>query len=265
MYTDIGENMSHEFREITKKSALPHGLTELNAADSVDRGFMSHSDWVAHVMRYGYAAKLVERLKPRRIIDIGCGDLNLAKFLWRNRSTFAGDYVGADLRATAKWLEGITWKANIDLVRMDLVQDDPALLGTADLVVCFETFEHVPRDYQQELMNRLYTWTAAGGRCLFSTPNAGVARSTAKNHFGPDGDRERTYEEKLLMAAVAGFTVKDTFGTFAGSTRLPAEFLGTPEMRKAKSFLLDSFFVCLAAINFPELSNNALFDLVRNP
>lgn len=253
----------HHYREITKKSDLPHGLTELNAADAVDRGFMAHSDWVGHIMRYGYAMKLVEKLKPARVIDIGCGDLNLPKFLWRNRSTFAGDYVGADLRATPKWLEGITWKANIELVRLDLVQDDPAELGTADLVVCFETFEHVPRDYQQALLQRLFAWTNPGGRCLFSTPNAGVARSTAKNHFGPEGNRERTYEEKLAMATEAGFNILNTFGTFAGSTRLPADFIATPEMVKAKSFLLDSFFVCLAAINFPAESNNALFDMER--
>lgn len=253
-----------EFVEITSKSPIEHGLTELNAADAVDKGFMSHSDWVGHVMRYGYATKIIEKTKPAKILDVGCGRLNLAKFLWRNRSQFQGLYVGLDLRATRDWLDDVgSWKADVTLMRMDIVNEPMGGIHQADLVTCFEVFEHVPRDYQQELIDRLFYWTKPGHDCLFSTPNAGVARTTADNHIGYDGIRERTYDEKIKMVTDAGFQLVDSFGTFCGSTRLPKEFLEQPHMKDAKRFMLDSFFVCFAAVSFPQLSNNALFHLRR--
>ena len=255
--------MAYTFHEVTKKSALENNLTELNAYASVDHGFMAHSDWVGHIQRYGHALKQVEKRKPQSILDIGCGDMNLIKFLWRNRTSFHGAYAGVDLRASAAWLDDITWKGDIDLFRMDIVADDPSILLPADMVICFETFEHVPRGFQQELLTRLFNWTKPGGICLFSTPNAGVAKSTAENHQGSDGIRERSYAEKLKMVVEAGFTVLNTYGTFCGSTRLPAEFLVQPEIRKMKEFLMDSMFVSTVAAAFPEQSNNSLFELVR--
>lgn len=262
-----GENKMTQVRKffkIREKSPVENGLTELNAADSVNNGFMAHSDWIGHIMRYGYATKVIEKRKPETVLDVGCGRLNLAKFLWRNRSSFDGLYVGADLRATEDWLEDAgTWKADVNLFRTDFVEDPSTTLPPAGVVVCFEVFEHVPISRQQSLLNRLFWWTEPGGDCLFSTPNAGVAKSTAENHIGSDGIRERTYQQKLNMVAMAGFEVVDAFGTFCGSTRLPKEFLELPHMKDAKRFLLDSFFVCLGAISFPEQSNNALFHLRR--
>lgn len=253
--------MTYTFHEVTKKSRLENNLTELNAYESADRGFMAHSDWVGHIQRYGYVLKQVERRKPGSILDIGCGDMNLIKFLWRNRTSFHGAYTGVDLRASAAWLDGITWSGSIDLFRMDIVADDPSILPPADMVVCFETFEHVPRDHQQELLQRLYDWTKPGGVCLFSTPNAGIAKSTAENHQGSDGIRERSYAEKLSMVSLAGFTVLNTYGTFCGSTRLPTWFLAQPEIGRMKEFLMDSMFVSTVAAAFPERSNNALFEM----
>lgn len=255
--------MTYIYHEVTKKSALKNNLTELNAYESADRGYLSHSDWTGHIQRYGHVLKQVEKRKPKTILDIGCGDMNLIKFLWRNRTSFHGMYTGVDLRASEAWFEGITWKGDIDLFRMDIVDDNPGILQPADMVICFETFEHVPRDHQQELLDRLFAWTKPGGVCLFSTPNANIARSTAENHQGEDGIRERSYAEKLEMAAKAGFTVLNTYGTFCGSTRLPADFLAQPEIRKMKEFLMDSMFVSTVAAAFPEKSNNALFEMVR--
>lgn len=252
------------FRQISRGNTMAHGLTELNAFESVNRGFISHPDWFAHLMRYGSVSHFVEKHKPGSILDIGCGDLNLIKFLWRNRSSFAGTYTGADLRATERWLDGVDWqKGDIELVQMDLVKDNPSELNPADLVVCMEVFEHVPRDKQQVLINRLYDWTSPGGHCLFSTPNAGVARSTADNHIGPEGDRERTYTEKLYMCNQAGFEILDTWGVFCGLSRLPKEFIEQDWVKRAKEHLSYHMLVGFLAFQFPEQSNNAMFLMWR--
>lgn len=254
-----------KFHLIRKTNDSKANLTELNAADAVDKGFMSHSDWVGHIMRYGFAMKTIEKMKPKRILDVGCGSMNLPKFLWRNRSSFHGQYVGIDLRAQEAWLNDFAWKTSMELFRMDIVLDDPTLVGKPfEVVTCFEMFEHIPKKLQPKLMERLFNWTAKGGVCLFSTPNAGVANTTADNHVGEDGIRERTYKDKLRMAADAGFVVEKTFGTFCGSTRLPKDFIEQPHIQVMKEFLLDSFFVSLLATGFPEKSNNALF-LMRHP
>lgn len=248
---------------IDDKNDLDSNLTELNAYNAAERGFLSHSDWAGHIQRYGHILKQVQKRKPNTILDIGCGNMNLINFLSRNRTSFHGLYVGVDLKAKESWLEDITWKGHIHLYVLDVVNSDKMLLEPADMVICTETFEHVPRDYQMELMERLYYWTNEGGVCLFSTPNAGVAKSTADNHQGDDGIRERTYDEKIEMAEAVGFTMTRSWGTFCGSTRLPKEFLELPHIAKMKEFLMDAMFVSTVSAAFPRESNNALMELEK--
>jgi len=254
-------NYLREFIDVSKKNKLKHNLTELNVERDVSRLHIDHSDWVAHLVRYGHASKIIDRMKPKTVLDVGCGRLNLITYLWRNRSKFHGLYTGIDLRATARWLDDCGYHGDIRLYKMDIVTDPVELIAQSDLVVCFEVLEHVQRDYQQELMNRLYAWTAPGGLCLFSTPNAGVSKSIAENHVGPEGPRERTYDEKVRMAETAGFTVERAWGTFAAITRLPAEIWDIPQLAAAKEYLPNSFIAVFAAASYPRESNNALFEL----
>src|SRR5678816_2744877 len=48
------EGLVREFHNLKPRGYNPndYNLTELNAAEAVDKGFFSHSDWVAHVARY---------------------------------------------------------------------------------------------------------------------------------------------------------------------------------------------------------------------
>lgn len=251
------------YAEISKGNRSKSNLTELNATDQLDSGFMSHNDWVAHGIRYGYVAKTIAKEKPLTVLDVGCGRFPLLNYLWKNRSVDAFDYVGLDLRARPEWFEHLSWKkGHVYLVRMDLVLDDVAF-PASDLVVCTEVFEHVPADKQPLFMKRLYKWTADGGTCIFSTPNAGVSDSTAENHKDENGQsREMSYKDKLNLAKSVGFKVQATYGTFIAKRRIPDEYW-TETTLKAVEYLPNAFFTCLAAASYPAESNNSLFVLKK--
>jgi hypothetical protein len=258
-----------------------YGLTELNASESVDKGYMSHNDWMAHCARYAYVRKclLNARTKgPIDLLDMGCGRLALPHYLWRNRTPPIDSYWGVDLRATEGWPDAIGWRTPIHLLRADLI--DPALPvyireqggpKQFTFVVCFEALEHMPRAAGFALLTRLFFFTKPGGTCLLSSPNAGVSDSTAANHLDRSGhSMEWTFDEKVLGVHDAGFDVLEAFGTFCGTTRLPAGWdegsdEGSRIVRQAKRFLDHTWFTVFAAAAFPRYSNNALLVLRKPP
>lgn len=251
------------FKQISKKNTLNSNLTELNATDAVNNGFMSHNDWVAHVTRYGFEAKWIARNHPASVLDVGCGRFPFLNYLWRNRSVESFSYVGLDLRANERWFEHLGWKKGpVMLLQGDLVADNFGL-DEFNLVICTEVFEHVPREKARKFMKQLYAWTAPGGTVIFSTPNAGVSDSTADNHKDENGvSREWTYEDKVNIARDAGFNIDATYGTFIAKKRIPEDFW-TVTNRKAEEFLPHAMFTVFAASGYPRESNNALFVLSR--
>lgn len=255
--------MKKTFEIISKKNIGGSNLTELNATDQLDNGFMSHNDWVAHGARYGFIDKWISRNHPKSVTEFGCGRFALLNWLHKNRSSDTFNYVGIDLRANEKWLEHLKWKkGNVRLIQADITYD--ALnISQADLVICTEVFEHVPREQQQNLLRTLYESTRHGGTCIFSTPNAGVSRSTAENHIGPEGSRERKYTEKLAMVFKAGFQVINAYGVFIAKTRIPVTFWEDERNTTIFDFLPNSFATVFAAAPFPAESNNALFELAK--
>lgn len=272
--------MTRKFYALTDENVHDCNLTELLAAESQDRGYVTHNDFAwGHTNRYTYVWKLLtSRLKETKtLLDVGSGRWQLPYFLWRNRCKPVQDfqYWGIELRATQRWLpaEDEHWQVALNMVRGDILESDftrcQGWPGQFDLVVSFECMEHIPRSRGPQFLRQLFNWTRPGGTCLLSTPNAGVSDSTAQNHLDPETgeSREWTYSEKLDLAREAGFVIEDTFGTFCGIKHLPADVqhrLKTdPEWSKIKRFLSHALLTSVIAVNYPAHSNNSLFHLVR--
>jgi SAM-dependent methyltransferase len=291
VYEDV--TYRRRFVDTGTRNDIGHNLTELRAAsDAVGNdpdentnsvGFERHPDWMGHLHRYAYTGRVIDKLQPKSILDVGCGDLQLTFYLNKNRYRPPQDcvYYGLELRATAAWLNSLTpaggpkhrYKADMHLVKCDIVRDDlaqiPDFPGQFDLVVSYETAEHVPTAFQQEFINRLFQWTKPGGTCLFSTPNGGVSVSCAENHHDPvtGEEREIPYAKKLEMVRQAGFEFVEAFGTFSASKYLPEEvrnhYKTDPSWKRMKEWYDTSLYNCLIAVNNPEHSNNALMVLKR--
>jgi 2-polyprenyl-3-methyl-5-hydroxy-6-metoxy-1,4-benzoquinol methylase len=255
--------MTNTFIQLSKRNTLDSNLTELNATDAADGGFLEHTDWAGHVVRYGYAMKTITKTKAKSVLDVGCGRFPFLNYAWKNRATEEYTYTGLDLRAKEAWFEKLGWKkGDVTLIQCDLVLDEIPVTSS-DVVICTEVYEHIGGGMQQELVNRLFKWTNPGGFCLFSTPNAGVSDSTAENHKDADGvSRERTYDEKIAAVQLAGFEVVKTFGVFIAKRRIPQSYW-TAGTQLSESFLTNAMHSVLAAPAFPRESNNALFVLRR--
>lgn len=266
------------------ENPLESNLTELLAAESVDRGFFGHNDWAAHVMRYQH---VLNHLKPtyyagtgrdRRgvydvsMLDVGCGAMQLPYYAHRNRQPPIREYWGVDLRAKGDWLRDMQWKTPMHLVRADFSLDADAIArcagwpGQFDFVVYMEAHEHVGggREQQVKAMENVASWVKPGGLLFFSTPNAGVSDSTAANHLAPDGtSREWTYRDKLALLADVGLEVQAAYGTFGGVRRLPEEAMASKEMRAAREYLSTSLFTVFAFAAYPEYANNAIIRAIK--
>jgi hypothetical protein len=272
----------HSLRD-AGENELDSNLTELNGGYSFfDRGYTRHPDWLAHVSRYIVVAEAAGHLVTRKhsgkvkVLDVGCGWCNLPIAMHHNRG-LPEEYWGLDLRASPGWVKRMpNWTVPTHLVRADFVLDDMAAIPGwpkrgFDITCCFEAFEHVPRSRAQDLMNRLFEWTRPGALCYFSTPNAGVSKSIADNHVGPDGEeREWAYDDKMAVARKAGFAVEAEYGTFASLGNLP-DFVADPQsamgnshlLAAAKAYLPHAWYVAMVAAAYPRESNNAIWFLRR--
>jgi 2-polyprenyl-3-methyl-5-hydroxy-6-metoxy-1,4-benzoquinol methylase len=236
-------------------------LTELNATDAVNNGFMFHADWMAHIMRYAVVTNLMRRNNVASLLDVGCGRFPLLTYLWRNRVQMQGlKYTGIDLRANETWFEGRTPEyVDVDLVKMNIVTDDPSSVEPAEVVVCTEMLEHINKELAPELLKRLYNWTLPGGVLIFSSPNYGGSKTVASNHLASDGSpREWTYGGKVALLQRAGFTIASAIGTFILLENIPQDFW-TPYTNDIRDKLPNSFFRVFAAAAFPQFANNAVF------
>ena len=246
--------------------------TFLSLDQAEERGFI-HRDYIAHCLRWTHVVKrLYERksYENARILDVGCGrELPFAKLLHSSR-LIPQQYFGVDVgpiedSACAKF-EGTkfplkVWeKTNLLELAVDDFITHPAESAApgplANIVVCFECFEHVEPKMLLEMLAKMKELTSEDARFFFSTP-CWNRTDCAANHVN-----EMTYEALGAVLEAAGFKIEHTHGTFA-SIRDYQDIL-TPEQQRLfnglREYYDSNFLSCIFAPLIPHRSRNVLWE-----
>ena len=158
--------------------------TEIGKADSTnqlvheptdERMVPEHSDRLTfweHVYRYAFACRFV---KGKRVLDIACGEgYGAAAF----EKSGAAHVTGVDI-SEAACLHAHA-KYGID-ARLGTAEEIPLTDGSVDVVVSFETIEHVPNPHR--FLNECARVLVPGGMLIISTPNKEVYGLGPPNPF----------------------------------------------------------------------------------
>lgn len=158
-----------------------------------------------HVSRYAFAAM---HAQGKNVLDIACGTGYGSLML---KEAGAVSVTGVDVSPDAitfatrnHALDGISYVC----ANAEATSD----LGPFDLIVSFETIEHV-HDYRKTLSN-LHTMLKPGGTLIMSTPNRPVTSPNTKSiHDKPANDyhvREWDLSEFISTIRGAGFDLPDS-------------------------------------------------------
>jgi SAM-dependent methyltransferase len=217
-----------------------------------------HRDYIAHAFRWSVAQRHIN--EGDVVIDVGCGpDTPLVKVLAFPRGSVPKRYTGIDLnnfvpKTRPQWANFILGVSVFDL--------DPVEVGPADVVVCFEMLEHMPKPKGLELLRWLREAVKPSGIILLSTPSY-AGGDLPKNHV-----HEWTYDELKEGLASVWLEVNDVWGTFMRIPQLrKAVAVQYPDLAKVLG-RLDTYYShealsTIFAPLFPGQASNCLWKLKR--
>lgn len=188
--------------------------TQLNP-DKIFERHVFHRDQFAHFLRWSFilrkCAPPTKKFKGERILDIGCGNANLAETLYRNR--FKPDlYIGVDMRAQTIKLNSKK-KFNFNAI-FDVVDVRKQALEDMDFtkICCFEVVEHFEKKYIHDFFNNIQKAMNEKTELFLSTPC--FNGQAADNHV-----HEYTYKELKEILEVH-FVIKENYGTFSSKREI---------------------------------------------
>jgi SAM-dependent methyltransferase len=156
----------------------------------------AYSFW-EHIYRYRFAASLV---RGKSVLDIACGEGYGTGAL----AAVARSVVGVDVSPTA--VAHARAKYHVD-VRVGSAEDIPLADGSVEVVVSFETIEHLRKP--AVFIRECHRVLAPGGRLVISSPNREV--------YSPDGTHNSFHlseltEEELNAVLHPYFTPRSWYG-----------------------------------------------------
>jgi len=226
------------------------------------RSLIIDRDYMAHVAKWSYAIRLIERRQdgssdPYVVIDAGCGvEAPLLSAIARHSMLARGRpirYHGVDLVRSAppsvpRWAS---------LHQADLLSWDPP--EQAHLVTCLEVIEHMSREDGVTLLSRLRSFVRDDGTVMLATPVADGRRLPRNHIYEWDlADLERAAHD-------AGFSVSNRFGTFADIRAIKQGVADDPPLRAAwdrlSAYFTNEALSALFAPLFPDRASSILLIL----
>jgi SAM-dependent methyltransferase len=149
-----------------------------------------------HWHRYAFVRRLAS---GRRVLDVACGEGYGSALLAQAAAQVTG--VDIDQSAIAHAQASYGTRSNLRYLHGSATKL-PLADASVDLVVSFETIEHLPRDEQPRMLAELARVCAPGGIAVLSAPNP-VEYSQARGYSNPFHLHEPSREELAqLIAAV---------------------------------------------------------------
>lgn len=221
-----------------------------------------HRDQFAHYLRWSIVLRKAKI--GMKILDLGCGDGNLAEVLYRNRYK-AKQYLGIDIRHGAvskakQRFENVPW---IEFKQNDVCK--PRFYGKFDIIACFEVAEHLGKSNIKKLIETIKINADKNTKILLSTPCYDESVGAAANHMIQGEVGEFTYDE-MKDTLCSEFNVINNYGTFA-SVKDYKKRMSQCEL-SVYSRLYEYFDSNLLSVIFaplyPQYSRNCLWELELN-
>jgi len=188
-----------------------------------------------HIYRYRFAARFVA---GQRVLDIACGEGYGTAAL---QQSGAAGVIGVDVSAEA--CGHAARRYGIE-ARLGDAQNIPLTNGSVDLVVSFETIEHV--SHPEKFLDECVRVLAPGGRLIISTPNRQAYLKNAPKN--PYHLKELTEEEFVVLLAarfrvVQIYTQRPTAAGWWSARFLASEsaLWGVPGFRRLRWLLQRKF------------------------
>lgn len=167
--------------------------------DNEERGIWMK---IEHCGRYLYARDRISSLGAKRILDAACADGYGTKML----ASTGRDVSGLDINQEYLELARIQNKAEgVSYYQVDFDRDPfPAHLTQQDVVVCFETIEHV--NHPKVLLKKIHQALKVSGKLLLSFPNA-IFEKLDENGKNKDPFHRHIFQigDILTLLADSGF------------------------------------------------------------
>src|ERR1019366_4929606 len=125
-----------------------------------------------HVYRYAFACRFV---RGKRVLDIACGEGYGAAAL---QKAGAARVTGVDISEAACF--HARSKYGID-AKLGAAEKIPLGEGSVDVVVSFETIEHIPNP--DRFLDECVRVLVPGGRLIISTPNKSIYGQAVQNPY----------------------------------------------------------------------------------
>lgn len=226
-------------------------------------------DQLAHVSRYLYIVEQIEKIakllgRPIRILDIGCGDIYIARILVSTSRVKKTDvietYVGLDIDdvSLARTSERLPSCMPIRLVCGDVTTGALEQFGNKvfDLVVCTEVVEHLQPEFVALLFSEI---RRVGVRAVISTPN--ITGGTGR--IPEDHIKEWDCKELTSLMEAQGLKVKRRIGIFCNLDHLKRLCVDNPSLQAVFRMLkkrMDKDFLSICMARFiGEDAQNVLY------